>query len=320
MGLETTTFISGFTTSWPLAGDTKSQGDDHIRLIKATLQSTFPVASKAFYFPTVEAISGTLTLDATDQNNIVTVDTTAGSVTVNLPSTLVAADKGWTCEVIKTSNDANAAIVTPSAGTIATKSGAVATVRVGILCEPTRFIWNGTGWIGAKSGPMIGTVESFDGATTPPGYLDSEGATYSNTAFAELFAVLATTTLRDRRGRADIGSGTGTGLTARVAGTNYGAETHTLTTAELAAHTHVNTLTDLGHTHTTGGITALASNNNNNGGGGGSFAAMASSTASYASGSNVGTPMSITNAAAGSGNAHNNVQPSIGVKKIIRAC
>jgi len=76
----------------------------------------------------------------------------------------------------------------------------------------------------------------------------------------------------------------------------------------------------LGHTHSTAGITALAGNNNNNGGGGGSFAAMLSSTSSYASGSNVGTPMSITNAAAGSGNAHNNVQPSIGVKKIIRAC
>ena len=42
MGLETATYISGLNSSNPAGGDGKSQGDDHIRLIKAVLLATFP--------------------------------------------------------------------------------------------------------------------------------------------------------------------------------------------------------------------------------------------------------------------------------------
>jgi hypothetical protein len=42
MGLESATYISGLNAANPVSGDTKSQGDDHIRLVKATLQATFP--------------------------------------------------------------------------------------------------------------------------------------------------------------------------------------------------------------------------------------------------------------------------------------
>lgn len=42
----------------------------------------------------------------------------------------------------------------------------------------------------------------------------------------------------DKRGRMSIGSGSGTGLTARVQGTLYGEESHTQTIAELVPHTH----------------------------------------------------------------------------------
>lgn len=42
MALETATYISGLVSTNPLSSDPKSQGDDHLRLIKSTLQATFP--------------------------------------------------------------------------------------------------------------------------------------------------------------------------------------------------------------------------------------------------------------------------------------
>lgn len=41
-GLETGTYISDLVATNPTATDQRSQGDDHIRLIKSTLQATFP--------------------------------------------------------------------------------------------------------------------------------------------------------------------------------------------------------------------------------------------------------------------------------------
>lgn len=42
MGLETGTYISDLNAANPASSDPKSQGDDHIRLVKSTLQATFP--------------------------------------------------------------------------------------------------------------------------------------------------------------------------------------------------------------------------------------------------------------------------------------
>jgi hypothetical protein len=43
MGLEAATFIHQLNAAWPTgAADPKSQGDDHLRLLKSTLQATFP--------------------------------------------------------------------------------------------------------------------------------------------------------------------------------------------------------------------------------------------------------------------------------------
>lgn len=43
MPLEIATYISGLNSAWPVgASDIKGQGDDHLRLIKSTLQSTLP--------------------------------------------------------------------------------------------------------------------------------------------------------------------------------------------------------------------------------------------------------------------------------------
>lgn len=47
MALETGTYISDLVTTNPTAADAKSQGDDHIRLIKSALKNTFTALASA---------------------------------------------------------------------------------------------------------------------------------------------------------------------------------------------------------------------------------------------------------------------------------
>jgi len=47
MGLETGTYISALNASNPVTGDNKTEGDDHLRLIKSTLLATFPSVTGA---------------------------------------------------------------------------------------------------------------------------------------------------------------------------------------------------------------------------------------------------------------------------------
>ena len=151
-----------------------------------------------------------------------------------------------------------------------------------------------------------GTLTMFAGASAPTGYLLCDGTAVSRTTYATLFGVISTTygvgdnsttfNLPDLRGRAPIGVGTGTGLTARALGATVGTETHTLTAAEIPGHTHSVTLmgSDLSY-----GTAALQ-------------------------GSAGGTQTNINAANGGGSNpagggAHNNMQPSLAVNFIIKS-
>lgn len=335
MGLETSTYISGLTASWPVSGDLKAQGDDHIRLIKSVLQATFPVASKPFYFPTAEVIAGTQVLDATDQNNTQMVDTSGGNVAVTLPAGLAAGDKGWKIDVVKTTTDTNAVIVSPSSGTIGSKCGATATIRVGIVCEPATFTWTGAAWICSKPGPMIGSTENFDGATVPPGYLLDDGSAFSNTAFAELFAVMGSSTLRDKRGRVEAGVDGGQNRltasyfgTAAILGALGGGENFTMALVNLIQHLHAVFLNDPGHGHTLGSPATVASTPGPLGMGAASnFNVTSPAVLSNTTGITVRDTTGgggVANQTATTGSASptpmRTVQPTIIVQKIKRAC
>lgn len=92
------------------------------------------------------------------------------------------------------------------------------------------------------------------------------------------FAAHKTITIPDPRGRAIIGTGQGSGLTDRANGATGGAETHQLTTAELAAHTH-----------TDRSVSGFGTD--------------------VASGSSYGITTSNNTGSTGSDSAHNNMQP-----------
>jgi microcystin-dependent protein len=108
----------------------------------------------------------------------------------------------------------------------------------------------------------VGVIRLFSGSTAPNGWLICNGDAVSRSAYSDLFKIIGTTygsgnsnstfTLPDMRGRCPIGVGTGASLTARTLGSNVGAETATLSEANMASHTHATTVgtQSANHTHT----------------------------------------------------------------------
>lgn len=101
----------------------------------------------------------------------------------------------------------------------------------------------------------VGSIVAYAGSTPPTGgWLLCDGSTYVNTAYPLLASVLgvgAATLFGDKsstgltyfnvpdlRGRTVIGVGPGASLTERLVGDSMGTETHSLSTAELAEHSH----------------------------------------------------------------------------------
>jgi hypothetical protein len=335
MGLETATFIAGLTPTWPIASEPKSQGDDHLRLIKSVLQATFPSATRALYFPKGETSTTPLVLDATDQNNFITIDTTAGNVAVTLPAALAAGDAGWSCEVVKTSADGNAVIVAAASGNISSQVGSTANIRVGALYSPTRFVWTGAAWICVKPGAMVGSTVNWDGPALPPGWLTLDGSVVASTTYVELGLALGVTvganiTLRDKRGRVEAGvDGGANRLTATffgvaaVNGAVGGGESHVLTIAELAAHRHVVTINDPAHSHTYNAASASGAQRPLAGGSQPYDTTTLTNTGSSATGIRTLAPdgggFDTTNVT-GTNGGHTSVQHTIVTQKLIRAC
>ena len=130
-----------------------------------------------------------------------------------------------------------------------------------------------------------------------------------------------TIALPDWRGRAIVGlDGMGSTAAGRLTSTYFGAsadtlgaaggaESHTLSSAEMPAHTHTNSLTDPGHIH------SLAAGPN--AGGNQSFVALPASsiTTALSGGANgvqsATTGITITNASTGGGNAHDIASPAM---------
>lgn len=84
MGLETGTKLSDLVMTNPTASDPRSQGDDHLRLIKVVLATTM----KKILFD-VTTVSGTT---GTAVAGYVNVCTNAGAVTMTLPASPEAGD------------------------------------------------------------------------------------------------------------------------------------------------------------------------------------------------------------------------------------
>ncbi len=169
-----------------------------------------------------------------------------------------------------------------------------------------------------------GALMPYAGTSAPTGFLLCDGSAVSRTTYATLFSAISTTygsgdssstfNLPDLRGRViagqdDMGGASANRLTNQTGGLNGddlgatgGSETHALTTAQLASHTHSFSDTD---SITVG--TLVSGDSVNRGGSGQLF-----------SNNSVTVSISGTTGSAGSGSAHNNVQPTIILNYIIK--
>jgi len=95
--------------------------------------------------------------------------------------------------------------------------------------------------------PFIGEISIFAGNYAPVNWQFCDGTLLSIAEYQALFSVIGTSfggdgqttfAVPDLRGRAAMGTGTGPGLTPRTIGESQGAESVTLLTANLPAHTH----------------------------------------------------------------------------------
>ena len=164
-----------------------------------------------------------------------------------------------------------------------------------------------------------GTIVQSAAINVPDGWLNCNGSLLNKLQYIDLFGAIGNSygglitdlsfNLPDLRGRVGIGAGQGADLSNRVFATSGGAETHTLTTGEMPSHSHG--VTDPGHVH--GYINNTGDQSVNN--------IITSETAADQEdyGATTGTSttgISINNA--GSGNAHNNMQPFLVIRYLIK--
>lgn len=172
-----------------------------------------------------------------------------------------------------------------------------------------------------------GTSLSFRGSSVPTGYLAEDGSVISRVTYARLFAAIGTTygagdgsttfKLPDSRGRVDVASGSGSGLTARTLAATGGEESHQLTTAEMPSHTHTQDAhnhSQNAHSHTVPGRNAAGAGTSITNG----QTTPPDTNTSTTSVTATNNATTATNQNTGGDGFHNNMQPFLVVTKIIK--
>ncbi len=322
MPLETGSYISDLNSSNPAASDGLSQADDHLRLLKATVKATFP------------NLSGAVTATHTVINSAIqaVVDgisklSDSGAFFASDPDTGVRrpeADKvalraGGTDRITATTTGADVAGNFSASGT----------------CAVTGAYSGGTGQLVPP-----GSLLDYAGTSAPTGYLLCFGQAVSRTDFAALYAAIGTTygsgngtttfNLPDCRGRVSAGKddmgGTSAdrltnptgGLNGDTLGATGGSEVHTLSEPQLPAHDHGGSV---GNTTAPADRINFRTSNLDLSGGNVEIQVVTWVGQTSPNRNDVDVPQAPhthTIASAGSGAAHNNVQPTIIFNKIIK--
>lgn len=154
-----------------------------------------------------------------------------------------------------------------------------------------------------------GTIIQSAAITQPAGWLDCDGQILSKVVYANLFIAIGyayggadlSFNIPDMRGRVGIGYGTGAGLTPRSLGDISGAETHTLSVGQMPQHSHSSNSTSTLGLIPSGGNTADFEGDN-----------TPTEPNLY------GTVTALTINNTGSGLPHNNMQPYVVLRYLIK--
>lgn len=108
MGLESATYIDDLVSTNPVVGDNVFEGDDHLRMLKAVLQTTFPSFDRPFYHDTVTTGAVDVTLATTDDRATRDIDASGAARTITLPT---SPNAGFEVTVGKSDSSINAVTV-----------------------------------------------------------------------------------------------------------------------------------------------------------------------------------------------------------------
>ncbi len=177
MGIEAATYVGNLVSSNPIgAADFLSEGDDHIRLIKAALQATFPSATKPFRFPSgIAAQTSTVTVALTDANKMIPVNAASGGVTVNLPAVSDSIYDGL--EVIICKSDYSTNLVTIDGNSSDLVNGRT-TLVLRRPFQHARLRWNHTvgAWFAQVDSVIhAGTKAYWGSISAPDGWVFANG-------------------------------------------------------------------------------------------------------------------------------------------------
>jgi microcystin-dependent protein len=188
-----------------------------------------------------------------------------------------------------------------------------------------------------------GMIMAFAAAVTPAGFLLCNGAAVSRVEFKDLFNVIGTTwgagdgsttfNVPDLRSRVLVCEGQEAGLSDWSVNERYGTESHVLSAAEMPVHAHTGG-------GSVGGVTDAPGSHIHAPTGGGGYvvsyhpSSLYLTTVTYSDGAqdvtvtgheyagdhahNWAGTYAFTTANAGSGAAHINVQPSVGVRYVVK--
>lgn len=329
MGLESTTTIAGLVPTNPLSGDTKGEGDDHIRLLKVVLQASFPGLAGALGRVVGKTASYGLVLN---DNGSVIVFTAGASITL---STAVAASA--------LGNGFSVVVLNLTGGSITFDPQGAETINAGlttqeILPQHGYLLWTDSVQFFSMLVPTRPVPAALPGSLmasaalnpTGTGWLLCDGGVYARTTYPDLFQAIGGThgapdantfQVPDLRGRTIFGVDPGLGLVdgnsafaGHVLGFRGGSQyfqnhAHTGNTdGESTDHSHG--VTDH-YQDGTFGAPSLASQ------GQAGFFAGAMPHATNTEGRSVGHTHSFTTGAVGSGN-YQNMPPAMMLHWIIK--
>lgn len=278
MGLETATYIADLDSNNPDGADPRSQGDNHLRMLKVVLKNTFPgMTGRAFR---VQTKSGNYSATLNDNASLLLF---TGAAVLSLPLASSLGD-GYLLMVYASAGEVQIVTTPPDGingqGTFIVPYGQSAFIVggastfVGLLTQSFAPTWS-TGDVKPtfKNVADVGWVMMNNGSIGPA----ASGATTRSHADCEkLFLLLwnnvtnawapvsggrgasaildwqagKVITLPQALGRALAVAGTGSGLTARTLGETLGEESHILSQSETPLKSHSHGYSDPGHAHT----------------------------------------------------------------------